>query len=1455
MQSFVGGMTAQLAHPPPPTPLDPQTCQAGASTGHPITPATGEKQLYETDWSDTSAHGLSINRSYRSQVTGTFSGLPNHAANWHLASIASLSYGSGPLQFKLVLGDGSLRLFNRANVNANWISATTGTEYLGSVTLPAGLGGYSGQPGWRYISGSDDSTILFNANGQILSHVARSGWVMNYNFNAANELTAITNQFGRSLLLTYNSSGQISQITTPNGQLIDYQYDSIGRLIFAGYPGNTSKKYRYDNASFPHLLTSVVDENNLTLSTYSYDAQGKAIETTKAGGADRFQVSYGTSNAQGQISSATITDPLGTPRTYNYATSLSQLAVTGADKPSGQSLRDAARRVQNAAGLIESETDFLGFISTTSWDATRRLPLSQTKAAGRPEQQTTSTQWHPTFRLPVLVTEQGKTTAYSYDTAGNILNQSELDTTGGSSNGQTRQTSYTYNANNLLTRMTDARGQIWSFGYDAQGNRASSTNPLSHISSNTFDGAGRVLVETAPNGLQTSYQYDARGRVTQITRGSNLAAAQRQTTSYTYRASGQIASAQIPNGHAITYTYDAAQRLISASDNRGNLHQYTLDAMGNRVSEQIKDANNQIALSTQRVINSLNRVAAIQGGTNPVAQTTALQYDANGNAVRSTDPLGAATQTTLDALRRPIATTLPDGNQADSYYNQLNQLTAAIDPKGVQTSYVRNAWGEVLTETSPDIGSTSYTRDPAGNALSMLDAKNQQTTYQYDNLSRVTQITFADGKNQSFFYDGTAAGQQTGYLREMQDASGSTKYERDPFGRITKKTQIVNDNPANPTVLTTSYAYTAAGELAQVTYPSGLNVFYRRNASGKIASIDTQRPRTSVLRAPATTPLINNLSHTALNQPKAWSWNCITGNLYAPSIQTNCDAASRTSDADGRITATEFSTLSYDAASRITSITQNLWASRTVTQTIGTETSIVTELYQVPFTWTAGYDNRNRLTSFNRAGSEQSYSYDANSNRLTSIAKKVSDTDIDGVFEATDRAATTAQNLNIEQTSNKLLGFNQSVLTQATAANGTRRTVSNVISSINYQLDANGNLTSDGLRTFDYNAENRLDKVQITQSGEAAKITYLHNAQGQRVFKSEPQSAQTLPNEAELGTTFTDWLKKNFQWLYATAQTNATLGTSYSYGEAGLPSWAMTGEYGNGGATSTGRTEYIWLPTDDGNAIPIAMFRGNRYFNIHSDHLGTPRIVTDDQAKPVWQWAYSAFGDNKPTGILKATTNPNAAITNQPVLLVATNPGVALNFRLPGQYWDSETGLAQNFMREYMSGQGRYTQPDPIGLDGGWSRFGYVEGNPLSFTDPLGLWSVGFELYGGIGGGVNFTCSDGKIEITSRLGTGIGGGFGFDPQQSVSPHAVGSAGSIGRTFGTLGAEAKIPTLSIGVAGTVRTGNAVTTKVGGGYAETSLPQFGMGNWQAKLSYLAAFGVEFGGYTSSKLCTCK
>jgi RHS repeat-associated protein len=349
------------------------------------------------------------------------------------------------------------------------------------------------------------------------------------------------------------------------------------------------------------------------------------------------------------------------------------------------------------------------------------------------------------------------------------------------------------------------------------------------------------------------------------------------------------------------------------------------------------------------------------------------------------------------------------------------------------------------------------------------------------------------------------------------------------------------------------------------------------------------------------------------------------------------------------------------------------------------------------------------------------FSYDPNSNRLTSINKVTSDTDLDGDFDQFDKASSTAQTLAIGSGTNKLLGFSQTL----TSTKGTK-TLSTSSQQVNYQLDAAGNLTSDGLRTFAYDATNRHTQTTVSKDGEASKITYLHNALGQRVFKSEPQTAQTLPNETVLGTSFTNWLKTNFSWLYATAQTNATLGNSYVYADGQLPEYAMLGEYGNGGTTSTGRTEYLWLPTENGSgqAIPVGLFRSNRFYAVHADHLNTPRLINDDSNKAVWQWPYSAFGDNQPVGILKATTNPANAYTQDPTTnarLQATAAAITFNLRYPGQYSDSESGMFYNTQRSYLAGQGRYSQSDPIGLGGGRNRFVYTSANPLGSVDPLGL--------------------------------------------------------------------------------------------------------------------------------------
>jgi RHS repeat-associated protein len=111
-------------------------------------------------------------------------------------------------------------------------------------------------------------------------------------------------------------------------------------------------------------------------------------------------------------------------------------------------------------------------------------------------------------------------------------------------------------------------------------------------------------------------------------------------------------------------------------------------------------------------------------------------------------------------------------------------------------------------------------------------------------------------------------------------------------------------------------------------------------------------------------------------------------------------------------------------------------------------------------------------------------------------------------------------------------------------------------------------------------------------------------------------------------------------------------------------------------------------------------------YYIYADHINTPRVITraSDNAM-VWRWDHAdPFG----------TTAPDASLAG----------AFAYNLRFPGQLFDAESGLHQNYFRDYDPKTGRYLTSDPIGLAGGINTYGYVEGNPLSYQDPYGLFSA-----------------------------------------------------------------------------------------------------------------------------------
>ena len=153
---------------------------------------------------------------------------------------------------------------------------------------------------------------------------------------------------------------------------------------------------------------------------------------------------------------------------------------------------------------------------------------------------------------------------------------------------------------------------------------------------------------------------------------------------------------------------------------------------------------------------------------------------------------------------------------------------------------------------------------------------------------------------------------------------------------------------------------------------------------------------------------------------------------------------------------------------------------------------------------------------------------------------------------------------------------------------------------------------------------------------------------------------------------------------------------------------------------------------------------------IFSDHIGRPVFATNSSGVKVWTAAYLPFG-----GVRVSTGTPPTS-------------------RFPGQWFQSETGLHQNWMRDYDPTTGRYMQADPLGLVAGASVYGYVWQNPGRYTDPRGENPAAVCLVPGVNG----VCV--KAAELCIAGAIVGGLFVYDyffsPDQTLqsSPNGGGT---------------------------------------------------------------------------------
>ena len=169
----------------------------------------------------------------------------------------------------------------------------------------------------------------------------------------------------------------------------------------------------------------------------------------------------------------------------------------------------------------------------------------------------------------------------------------------------------------------------------------------------------------------------------------------------------------------------------------------------------------------------------------------------------------------------------------------------------------------------------------------------------------------------------------------------------------------------------------------------------------------------------------------------------------------------------------------------------------------------------------------------------------------------------------------------------------------------------------------------------------------------------------------------------------------------------------------------------------------------------------------HFDQIGILREITDKVGNLLW------FGNYTGWGRLKEETR----VTDS-----AYQP-----FRLQNQYADRETGLHYNFFRYYEPDAGRFVNPDPIGLEGGFNVYQFAP-NAQDWIDPSGnIAFVPILIAMGVGA-LTGAATDAGMQVASNVING-------KDQNDIDYESVALCAGIGAIAGPV--LGKVGKLAIG----------------------------------------------------------
>ncbi|WP_419807515.1 RHS repeat-associated core domain-containing protein [Sphingomonas sp.] len=689
------------------------------------------------------------------------------------------------------------------------------------------------------------------------------------------------------------------------------------------------------------------------------------------------------------------------------------------------------------------------------------------------------------------------------------------------------------------------------------------------------------------------------------------------------------------------------------------------------------------------------------------------------------------------------------GNPTRVGFDRLGFISRVQSPLGHTTLFENNRDGQPTKITGPTGAAVDVGYDANGLAVAVARAGQKPVRFARGTRGEIERVDYPDGTATAFAYG------DTGQVVAVTDRRGHRQsFAFDGQRRLTG----IDDANGN----TTAFAYGRGPSPARKTHADGTSEFYAYAAGQRLT-------RVSVGKVADDARPIVSFEH----------------------------------DADGRVIgaayADESLSFAYDAAGRVTEARcgESVVALR--------------------------YDGRGHLVEETQSGETVRYEY-GGTGLLAAIGyptgeRVAFDYDADGrLARATDWAGGHHAVSYAADGTTRQTAANGLVTTTTFAPNGRPAAIRTASPdgherfAADYAYDGEDRLrqsrdTDVGLRQYRYDAESQLLAVQADRPGRSEAFAY--DPAGNRVrANGVPTTANNLSqivtagdarcghdadgNLATLSAPTGTW---RYTWnargllIAATRADGRTVrfgydalgrriwkevdGTRTRYLWAGPRLIREVALPPAGGAGPAGVQDYLYHP---GLPTPLATRIGTAVYCYHTDHVGTPRRLTNATGTVVWSADYAAFGEA--TVLVNQVRNP---------------------LRFAGQQFDDETGLHYNFFRYYSPQLGRYLSRDPVTYLGGMHVYSYCDNDPVNRIDVLGLWPS-WKTVAAIGAGIAVgvlivaTCGAAApvLIAAAAIGGAVAGGLGEALNEDhLCPSCIAKAALYGALGGAVGAATAI----------------------------------------------------------------